>query len=238
MNLVSKIKKNKLIFIVGIIYIVLLIFYPEKGMKALSNTSYYLIEMAQILPVIFVITIVIEAWIPKETITKRLGANAGIIGNILSLILGSISAGPIYAAFPICKMLLKKGASIVNIVIILSSWAVIKVPMLANEAKFLGLQFMTTRWILTVIAILVMAYLSSIIVKNGDIPSANEKEEGFELKSSYCIGCGICAKLVPEYFEMNDGKARLKSIPTEKEAIDAIQIALDKCPTKAIKFYG
>ena len=31
---------------------------------------------------------------------------------------------------------LKKGASISNIVIILSAWAVIKVPMLANEAKF------------------------------------------------------------------------------------------------------
>ena len=236
MNLISKIKNNKLIFIVGISYIVLLIFYPDKGMKALSNTSYYLIEMAQILPVIFVITIVIEAWIPKETITKRLGSNAGIIGNILSLILGSISAGPIYAAFPICKMLLKKGASIVNIVIILSSWAVIKIPMLANEAKFLGLQFMATRWILTVIAILVMAYLSAIIVKKEDIPSVVKK--GFELKDSYCIGCGVCAKLVPEYFEMNNGKALLKSISTEKEALDAIQIALDKCPTKAIRFYG
>ena len=40
-----------------------------------------------------------------------------------------------------------------SIIIILSSWAVIKIPMLLNEAKFLGAKFMIIRWLLTVIAI-------------------------------------------------------------------------------------
>jgi uncharacterized membrane protein YraQ (UPF0718 family) len=65
------------------------------------------------------------------------------------------------------KSLLKKGASISNIVIILSAWAVIKVPMLANEAKFLGVNFMAVRWVLTVTAIFVMAYMVGKIVKKG-----------------------------------------------------------------------
>jgi uncharacterized membrane protein YraQ (UPF0718 family) len=241
MMIVKKIKNNKLMFAVGLIYIILLLFFPQKGMMAVKNTSYYLMEMLQIMPVIFALTVAIEAWVPKEVITKRLGNNSGIVGNILSLILGSISAGPIYAAFPICKMLLKKGASVVNIVIILSSWAVIKVPMLANEAKFLGLEFMYTRWILTVISIFVMAYISSLVVKKEDISGVEivEHSKGsFEIKAAYCVGCGICAELVPEYFEMYESKGRFKSVPTEKEAIEAIQGAIEKCPTKAIRYYG
>jgi hypothetical protein len=42
-----------------------------------------------------------------------------------------------------------------NLVIILSAWAVIKVPMLLNELKFLEFEFMAVRWVLTVIAIVV-----------------------------------------------------------------------------------
>jgi hypothetical protein len=41
--------------------------------------------------------------------------------------------------------------SISNIVIILSTWAVIKVPMLLNESKFLGTKIMFNRWVLTTV---------------------------------------------------------------------------------------
>jgi uncharacterized membrane protein YraQ (UPF0718 family) len=86
-------------------------------------------------------------------------------------------SGPIYAAFPFCIMLHKKGASIKNIVIILSSWAVIKIPMLLNEVKFLGIKFMVFRWILTVIAIVIFSWITSKIVKDEDIPSESTPEQ-------------------------------------------------------------
>ncbi len=38
-------------------------------------------------------------------------------------------------------MLLTKGASISNVVVILTSWAVIKIPMLFVETRFLGFKF-------------------------------------------------------------------------------------------------
>ena len=241
MRLRNRIKDNKLMFLVVILYTALLLIAPAKGIKALDNTGYYLKEMLQIMPVIFVLTVTIETWIPKEIITNKLGDHSGITGNVLSFVLGSISAGPIYAAFPICKMLLKKGASIVNIVIILSAWAVIKVPMLANEVKFLGLEFMATRWILTVLAIVAMAYISGFIIKKEDIQSTTQEKDPtvlFEVTSAYCVGCGICTKLVPDFFEMQDNKGVLKAIPTQQDAIEAIQLAIDKCPTKAIQYYG
>lgn len=237
----KRIKENKLLVLVAILYSALLLFAPDKGIKALGNTSYYLKEMIQIMPVIFVLTVMIETWIPRETITHKLGDHSGILGNLLSFLLGSISAGPIYAAFPICKMLLKKGASVVNIIIILSSWAVIKVPMLANETKFLGVEFMATRWVLTVIAIVAMAYITAFIVKKEDIQAADQQKDPtvlFEVKSAYCIGCGICTKIAPDLFEITNNKGSLKALPTDQDAIQTIQLAIEKCPTKAIQYYG
>ena len=73
------------------------------------------------MPVIFVLTALLDLWVPKEKIMKYLGKDAKAKGVVLSLVLGSISAGPIYAAFPLCVMLHKKGASVRNLVIILSA---------------------------------------------------------------------------------------------------------------------
>lgn len=165
MKVLKLIKKNTLVVFVVLAYFTVFIIAPQKAKESLGNSVYYLLEMLQVLPIIFLLTVVIEAWVPKDLIMKGLGDKSGVKGNLLSILFGSISAGPIYAAFPIGKALLSKGASITNIVIIISSWAVIKVPMLANEVKFLGIDFMIVRWILTVISILAMGYLTAVIVK-------------------------------------------------------------------------
>lgn len=236
MMVIDKIKKNKLLVLVFLIYAGMFIFVPDTATKSLNNSVYYLLEMLQVLPVIFLLTVLIDAWIPKETITKRLGNDSGFSGNIFSLLLGSLSAGPIYAAFPLSKMLLKKGASVTNIVIILSSWAVIKVPMLLNEAKFLGLNFMVIRWVLTVVAILIMSYLIALFVKRKDIADIEPKETQSKLKinKEYCIGCKICAEISPQHFEMKEGKAQVKLSDIEKADKPAIKAAMEKCPSNAI----
>jgi uncharacterized membrane protein YraQ (UPF0718 family) len=201
---------------------------------------YYIIEMLEIMPVIFILTSIIEAWVPKEVIMNGLGEKAGIKGSIFSFLLGSFSAGPIYAAFPICKMLLKKGASIANVVIILSAWAVIKIPMLANEAKFLGPNFMGLRWILTVISILIISYLMTVFVKKEDIPIREEKSlskaTGIDIKEQYCIGCGLCEKLMPQHFKVIDKKAKWKESTLNDTQINELKAIIYKCPVKAIDF--
>ena len=236
MKIVSVLKRNRLIFLVLVVYSILLFTSPDKAIQSWKNSTYYLIEMLQVLPVIFLLTVVIEALVPKEMITKGFGEKSGIKGNLFSLLLGSISAGPIYAAFPISKLMLKKGASITNIVIILSSWAVIKIPMLANEVKFLGIKFMGIRWVLTVISIFTMGYFVALFVKTRDLPKPEmeSKERILTIKQEYCIGCGVCVKLLPEYYEIRDNKAFVKQDPKEKSQIAVIVKMADKCPTKAI----
>jgi uncharacterized membrane protein YraQ (UPF0718 family) len=237
MILADKLKKNKLIFIVGLIYAGMFVVMPENAFKSVSNSVYYLLEMLQVLPVIFMLTVIIEAWIPKEVITRRFGNKSGFSGNLLSLLLGSFSAGPIYAAFPLSKMLIAKGASVTNIVIILSSWAVVKFPMLIIEVKFLGTHFMAVRWLLTVIAIIIMAYLVSLLVKSKDLPG-DDALEGvkviFEVKKQYCNGCGLCVKMFPDFYEMRSNKAQTKIIPDMKGSLAAVKVSAEQCPSKAI----
>lgn len=236
--MIEIIKKNKLLATVSLAYIFLFIAMPDKAYLSVKNSIYYIIEMLEIMPVIFILTSIIEAWVPKEVIMNGFGEKAGIKGGIFSFLLGSFSAGPIYAAFPICKMLLKKGASIANVVIILSAWAVIKVPMLANEAKFLGPNFMGLRWILTVISILIMSYLMTVFVKKEDIPVQEERDlgkvTGINIKEKYCIGCGLCEKLMPHYFKVVDKKAKWKESKLNETQINELKAIIDKCPVKAI----
>jgi uncharacterized membrane protein YraQ (UPF0718 family) len=238
--MIGIIKKNKLLTAVSLTYVFLFIAMPDKAYLSVKNSMYYIVEMLEIMPVIFILTSIIEAWVPKEVIMSGFGEKAGIKGSIFSFLLGSFSAGPIYAAFPICKMLLKKGASITNVVIILSAWAVIKVPMLANEAKFLGVKFMGIRWILTVVSILVMSYFVAIFVKKENIPIQEEQNlnqiTGIAIKEQYCIGCGLCEKLLPQHFEIVDKKAKWKKSILNNEQIYKLESIMNKCLVKAIGF--
>ena len=233
----KKLKDNIFLEIVILGYIVMFIIKPQMGVDAIKNSGYYIKEMLLIMPVIFVLTALLDTWVPKQTIIKYLGSESKIKGTILSFVLGGISAGPIYAAFPFCVMLHKKGASIKNIVIILSSWAVIKVPMLLNEVKFLGVKFMAVRWVLTVIAILVFSWITSKIVKNEDLPQETEEmTKGISVNHDACMGCSLCTKQYPELFEIKNKKACVKEYDFEPDE-DKLQKAIDSCPVKAIINY-
>ncbi len=235
MKLFTLVKGNKFLAFMLTTYLLLFIIKGDLAAIAFQNSGYYFIEMIQIMPMIFLLTVVIDVLIPKETIIKHLGEDAGVKGGILALVLGSISAGPIYAAFPVSKLLLKKGASIGNVVIILSAWAVVKVPMLANEAKFLGVEFMATRWFLTVLAIFAMSALLAFLVKKEDLPMAESSPQLVQISKSYCMGCSLCAKLGPQIFEIENGKARLIQQPLASKQWEAVHHIAEKCPGNAIQ---
>lgn len=237
MKILEKIKQNKLLSAVILTYAVLFVTMPDKAITAVNNSMYYVFEMLMIMPVIFILTSLIEAWVPKQVIINGFGEKSGFKGNIFAFLLGSFSAGPIYAAFPVCRMLLKKGASIANIVIVLSTWAVIKVPMLANEAKFLGPRFMAIRWVLTTISIFIMAYFVAKAVNKEDMPEIEEIDKsGVSVNIDYCIGCGMCAKVCPKVFYMEDKKARVRDEVIAGPLTEKVSKTAESCPAKAINY--
>ena len=73
MNILKVIKRNKLLFIVALIYLVIFIISPEKAGSSFQNSIYYLIEMLQVLPVIFIFTVAIEYLVTKEMIIRGFG---------------------------------------------------------------------------------------------------------------------------------------------------------------------
>jgi uncharacterized membrane protein YraQ (UPF0718 family) len=235
MKILTKAKNNLFVVLVILAYIVLFALKPDMGFASIKNSGYYIKEMLLIMPVIFVLTALLDAWIPKDKITKYLGEGAKAKGVVLAFVLGSISAGPVYAAFPFCVMLLKKGASVKNIVIILSSWAVIKIPMLLNEAKFLGLKFMAVRCILTVFAIVIFSWLTAKMVKKESISAVRVENTGLFVNSTACMGCSLCSRNYPEVFKMQGGKAHVK---TPDAPLDTVKLAsaVDGCPAKAITY--
>lgn len=236
MTIFKKIKQNLFAVAIILAYIVLFIARPATGIGAVKNSGYYIKEMLMIMPVIFVLTALLDMWVPKGKIMRFLGTEAKSKGVFLSFVIGSISAGPVYAAFPMCVMLHKKGASVRNIVIILSSWAVIKVPMLLNEAKFLGVKFMAIRWVLTVIAIILFSWITARIVKDSDLPDEALPRPGLHVNRDACMGCALCAKTHPALFEMQGKKASVKAHAADSPALDTLPSAIAACPVHAIAF--
>lgn len=236
MTILKKIKENLFLVAVALAYIILFFIRPSIGIESVKNSGYYIKEMLMIMPVIFILTALLDMWIPKEKIMRYLGKEAGAKGIFLSFVVGSISAGPIYAAFPMCVMLHKKGASIRNIVIILSSWAVIKVPMLLNEAKFLGPKFMAIRWVLTVIAIIIFSWITAKLIKDKDLPGEVLAQPGLHINRDACMGCTLCAKNYPALFEMQGKKAVVKTYEPESLDMEMLEGTIKACPVHAIEY--
>ena len=236
MTLLKKLKDNLFSVCVILAYALMFVIKPQMGVDSVKNSVYYIKEMLLIMPVIFILTALLDTWVHKQTIIKYLGKEAGLKGIVLSFVLGGISAGPIYAAFPFCVMLHKKGASVRNIVIILSAWAVIKLPMLLNEVKFLGVKFMIVRYILTVIAIVIFSWITSKIVKDNDLPDEKAVNKGLTVNHSACMGCSMCTKNYPELFEMRNKKACVKEYNSEPN-MEKLKDTIEKCPVNAIEYH-
>ncbi|AZR72785.1 hypothetical protein BBF96_04875 [Anoxybacter fermentans] len=210
----AKLKKYRLQILTIFLYAITFVYNTEIFERALKTTGGYLKEMVQILPAVFILSALITTWVPKEVIIRNFGKDSGLKGKLLSIFIGSVSAGPIYAAFPLAHSLLMKEASLSNVVIIISSWAVIKIPMLIVETKFLGFGFAGSRLILTIPAVLLIGYFTEklmfkekLIINNTYMDSNYQLIENINnvLPQYNCRRCGFesCRKYAENIVENN-----------------------------------
>ena len=157
-----------------VINILLVIFYPAVGSKSIKISTKSLIDMFIIVPPIFLLLGLFDVWVPRETIIRLMGENSGLLGISLALLLGSFSAGPLYAAFPVAAVLMNKGTKFSNIFIFVGAWATTKIPMLLFEAGSMGWSFMLTRLLINIPGIIIMAYIVEMFV------SYEEKEDIYQ----------------------------------------------------------
>jgi len=151
----------------GFVFFILAIIAPNIATQSIKVTWNYFKEMALIIPPVFLLMGLMEVWVPKDKIKKWLGSGSGIQGGFIALILGTLPTGPLYVAFPMTATLLRKGASITNMVIFLGSWAALKIPQLMVEIKFLGLPFAGLRFVFTLTALVIMGLImESILIRH------------------------------------------------------------------------
>lgn len=153
------------IFILGIITIV----NRSVGLKALSIAGYSFKEMALVIPPVFILLGLLDVWVPRELMIKYMGEGSGIKGILLSIFIGSAAAGPLYGAFPVAAVFMKKGVKFSNILIFIGAWSTTKIPMFLFEASSLGLRFAITRLLIDIPGIIIIAYILYYIVSKDEI---------------------------------------------------------------------
>lgn len=154
----KKLLKRYMIFILLIGINVLLLFWkPDLAMNSFNNIWDNVIEMLTIIPPIFVLLGLLDVWVEKETMVRYMGTGSGFKGALIAFLVGSAAAGPLYAAFPVAIMMLKKRASMFNIFIFIGAWSTTKIPMLTFEAANMGMTFTLTRLALSIIGIVIIA---------------------------------------------------------------------------------
>ncbi|MFW6113714.1 MAG: permease [Actinomycetota bacterium] len=127
--------------------------FPDQGAKVARVSWDFFLEMLSILPAVLVLMGLFAVWVSRETVAKYLGEGSGIKGLLLSMVLGALPTGPLYIAFPMGAMLVKKGARVANVMAFLSAWACIKLPQELVEFQFMGWSFALTRLLITALLI-------------------------------------------------------------------------------------
>ena len=153
----SLLNRYKVFLAFSVVSVAWLFFHPATGHAALAITGKNTLEMLSFLPPIFVLLGLLDVWVDRETMMKYMGDNSGIRGSFLAFTLGSAAAGPLYAAFPMAGVLIKKGASFFNIFIFIGAWSTTKLPLIMFEAATLGFRFMAMRLVFNIVGILVIA---------------------------------------------------------------------------------
>lgn len=146
---------------------------PQTAQSVTAASWAYLQEVLLIMPGVVILMGLFEVWVPKSAIQRLMGQGSGVGGVLLAIGLGTAPTGPLYIAFPIAASLSRKGASTFNLMIFLSTWAAIKVPQVMMEAKFLGIEFAMARLGLTLVGMVIMAYVAARLLPGWAPPAAS-----------------------------------------------------------------
>jgi uncharacterized membrane protein YraQ (UPF0718 family) len=162
------VKRYKWFLIILVVNVIIGLLYPEIGKASFINTKMNFIEIISVIPPIFVLLGLLDVWVDRATMVKYLGKGSGLKGFAIALLLGSVAAGPLYAAFPVALVMIKKRASLFNVFIFIGAWSTTKIPMLTFEIASLGLKFALLRLACSLVGITMIAFLLVAALKEND----------------------------------------------------------------------
>ena len=173
-----KLFKRFRFFIAAVLTIVIItVFNRSLGIKAIGIAGFSFKEMLLVIPPVFFLPGLLDVWIPREIMMKYMGEGSGIKGIILAILLGSAAAGPLYGAFPVAAVFMKKGVKFSNILIFIGAWSTTKIPMFLFEMSSLGSAFAVTRLLVDIPGIIIIAYILAALTPKREIDTLYKNAE-------------------------------------------------------------
>ena len=169
MKIMQVLKRYRAAIIAGIALVLFLLLFPGYAPKAGASLLVQARTMLLVVPPIFLLLGLMDAWVPRETLMKYMGPGSGVKGPLIAFAVGSAAAGPLYGAFPVAAVLMKKGASFTNILIFIGAWSTTKIPMLLFEMKALGFRFALARLAIDIPGIILIALALKALIPRDEV---------------------------------------------------------------------
>jgi uncharacterized membrane protein YraQ (UPF0718 family) len=135
--------------IMGGLAIVLLVVAWRKGesqhFEGLKAAGVMTLEVLPLLLCAFVVAGMVQVLLPREMISRWVGAESGLRGLFVGTVAGGLAPGGPYVSLPIAAALLRSGAGIGTMVAFLTGWSLWAVGRLPMEVGILGWKFALVR---------------------------------------------------------------------------------------------
>ena len=131
--------------VMGVLAVALLTIGYVRGqgqhLVGLKSALDMIIEILPLLVFAFIMAGMVQVLLPRELISKWVGAESGMRGILIGTIAGGFSPGGPYVSLPIVAGLLRTGAGIGTMVAFLTGWSLWAVARLPMEIGILGWKF-------------------------------------------------------------------------------------------------
>ncbi len=135
---------------------------PQAGLLAAGRTLW---RNLPLLLLGFAIAGLAQVIIPKELISRWLGAEAGIKGIFVGCVVGGLVPGAPYATFPLIAALYQGGASVGAVVGFVSAWALWSVSRLPVEMALIAPRPALIRYAVTFIMPPIAGLVAQVIAR-------------------------------------------------------------------------
>ena len=164
MSLKFILKRYKYAIISFLALCLILLVRRDLGDSVVQSSKSSFIQMLSVLPPILLLLSLMDVWISRESMMKYMGEDSGVVGVFLTILIASLAAGPMYAAFPFTAVLIKKGVKFSNIIIFMNAWCVTKISTLLFEIGALGYKFTFVRLLIDIPGVIIMGYIVEYLV--------------------------------------------------------------------------
>ncbi|WFR54708.1 permease [Anaerocolumna sp. AGMB13025] len=123
----------------------------------------FLSVLPQFLAILFLMGLLLTVF-DSSTIQQVIGAESGVLGMVISSLVGAIALVPVLVAFPVAAELLKNGAGIIQIAVFISTLTTVGFVTLPLEAKYLGKKVAILRNALFFLFAFVVALIMGVVL--------------------------------------------------------------------------